>query len=164
LATKAVVNGNVHYALIEMVMGAEVNGSLVHGQPEKPVIESLPDAPVPMAPKPMVEVNPAAEVAPPKKQTPPKSPVKQEPVAARSEQPTRTEQPTRMEQPSRSEPPATQTAGSAVPKSRTPDAQDRQQAADAAGRAVFNLGIDPKGVASAKNEEDPIPAPKSPAK
>ena len=32
LAAKAVVNGNVHYHLIEMVMGAEVNGSLVHTQ------------------------------------------------------------------------------------------------------------------------------------
>lgn len=37
LAAKAVVNGNVHYQLIEMVMGAEVNGSLVHTQPPKPV-------------------------------------------------------------------------------------------------------------------------------
>lgn len=36
LAAKAVVNGNVHYNLIEMVMGAEVNGSLVHSQ-QKPV-------------------------------------------------------------------------------------------------------------------------------
>lgn len=35
LAAKAVVNGNVHYQLIEMVMGAEVNGSLVHIQPAK---------------------------------------------------------------------------------------------------------------------------------
>ncbi|PCJ33429.1 MAG: cell shape determination protein CcmA [Moraxellaceae bacterium] len=32
LASKAVVNGNVHYNLIEMVMGSEVNGSLVHDQ------------------------------------------------------------------------------------------------------------------------------------
>ncbi len=30
LASKAVVNGNVHYAVIEMVKGAEVNGSLMH--------------------------------------------------------------------------------------------------------------------------------------
>lgn len=30
LAANAVVTGNVHYNLIEMVMGAEVNGSLVH--------------------------------------------------------------------------------------------------------------------------------------
>ncbi len=30
LASKAIVNGNVHYHLIEMVMGAAVNGSLVH--------------------------------------------------------------------------------------------------------------------------------------
>ena len=31
LAANAVVNGTVHYNLIEMVMGAQVNGSLVHG-------------------------------------------------------------------------------------------------------------------------------------
>jgi len=31
LATKANVEGNVHYALIEMVKGAQVNGSLVYG-------------------------------------------------------------------------------------------------------------------------------------
>jgi len=30
LAAKAKVNGDVHYQLIEMVMGAEVNGSLLH--------------------------------------------------------------------------------------------------------------------------------------
>ncbi|PIE40907.1 MAG: cell shape determination protein CcmA [Gammaproteobacteria bacterium] len=35
LASKAVVNGNVHYNLIEMVMGSEVNGSLVHDQLEE---------------------------------------------------------------------------------------------------------------------------------
>lgn len=30
LAAKAVVNGNVHYQIIEMVKGAQVNGNLVH--------------------------------------------------------------------------------------------------------------------------------------
>ncbi|MDO3383424.1 bactofilin family protein [Gilvimarinus algae] len=41
LASKAVVEGNVHYQLIEMVKGAQVNGSLVYGEPEKaPVKES----------------------------------------------------------------------------------------------------------------------------
>ncbi|MGB3623131.1 polymer-forming cytoskeletal protein [Ketobacter sp. MCCC 1A13808] len=35
LAAKAEVNGNVHYNLIEMVMGAAVNGSLVHNQPKQ---------------------------------------------------------------------------------------------------------------------------------
>lgn len=34
LAAKAVVNGDVHYNLIEMVMGSEVNGSLLHDQHE----------------------------------------------------------------------------------------------------------------------------------
>jgi len=32
LAANAVVNGNVHYSVIEMVKGAEVNGSLIHMQ------------------------------------------------------------------------------------------------------------------------------------
>jgi cytoskeletal protein CcmA (bactofilin family) len=40
LAAKAIVNGNVHYHLIEMVMGAEVNGSLVHTQ-QKPAAEEV---------------------------------------------------------------------------------------------------------------------------
>jgi len=30
LASNAVVHGNVHYAVIEMVKGAEVNGNLIH--------------------------------------------------------------------------------------------------------------------------------------
>ena len=30
LASKAVINGNVHYSLIEMVKGAQVNGNLVY--------------------------------------------------------------------------------------------------------------------------------------
>ena len=34
LAVQARVNGNVYYNLLEMVMGAEVNGSLVHRQEE----------------------------------------------------------------------------------------------------------------------------------
>ncbi len=49
LAAKAVVNGNVHYKLIEMVMGAEVNGSLVHTQQKAPV---APDISIPMDKKP----------------------------------------------------------------------------------------------------------------
>lgn len=32
LAAKAVVNGNVHYSLIEMVKGAQVNGNLVYNK------------------------------------------------------------------------------------------------------------------------------------
>lgn len=44
LAAKAVVNGNVHYNLIEMVMGAAVNGSLVHSQQKQAAPElSLPN-------------------------------------------------------------------------------------------------------------------------
>ena len=43
LAAKAIVNGNVHYNLIEMVMGAAVNGSLVHNQQKQSAPElSLP--------------------------------------------------------------------------------------------------------------------------
>ncbi len=43
LAAKAVVNGNVHYALIEMVKGAQVNGNLVYGDKssEKPPVSSF---------------------------------------------------------------------------------------------------------------------------
>ena len=37
LAANAVVNGTVHYKLIEMVMGAQVNGSLVHEAEVVPV-------------------------------------------------------------------------------------------------------------------------------
>ena len=37
LAANASVTGTVHYNLIEMVMGAQVNGSLVH-QPDGPVV------------------------------------------------------------------------------------------------------------------------------
>ena len=33
LAENAIVNGNVHYAIIEMVKGAQVNGNLVHINP-----------------------------------------------------------------------------------------------------------------------------------
>ncbi|MBL4868669.1 MAG: polymer-forming cytoskeletal protein [Pseudomonadales bacterium] len=35
LAAKAIVSGNVHYNLLEMVMGAEVNGSLMHVSDDK---------------------------------------------------------------------------------------------------------------------------------
>lgn len=39
LAAKAIVNGNVNYSLIEMVMGAEVNGALVHVRDPLPLRE-----------------------------------------------------------------------------------------------------------------------------
>ena len=35
LAKKAVVNGDVHYSMMEMVMGAQVNGSLIHQGTDK---------------------------------------------------------------------------------------------------------------------------------
>jgi len=35
LAKKALVNGDVHYNMMEMVMGAQVNGSLIHQGAEK---------------------------------------------------------------------------------------------------------------------------------
>ena len=35
LAKKAMVNGDVHYTMMEMVMGAQVNGSLVHVEEQK---------------------------------------------------------------------------------------------------------------------------------
>jgi len=50
LASKTVIDGNVHYALIEMVKGAQVNGNLVYCEqkaqnaPSKPVvISSVPE-------------------------------------------------------------------------------------------------------------------------
>ena len=39
LAEKAVVEGNVHYSLIEMVKGAQVNGNLVYGATATAVVE-----------------------------------------------------------------------------------------------------------------------------
>jgi cytoskeletal protein CcmA (bactofilin family) len=53
LASKARVNGNVFYTLIEMAMGAEVNGSLVHRGVTNPVsgVESLPSPVTEPAPK-----------------------------------------------------------------------------------------------------------------
>ncbi|MGS2718179.1 bactofilin family protein [Eionea flava] len=45
LAAKTVINGNVHYSLIEIVKGAQVNGSLVYSaQPlsAKPKLQSAP--------------------------------------------------------------------------------------------------------------------------
>lgn len=44
LAAKAIVNGDVHYNLIEMVMGAEVNGSLVHDQHDGSASSPKPEA------------------------------------------------------------------------------------------------------------------------
>ena len=44
LAAKALVNGNVHYSVIEMVKGAQVNGSLVHindDEQKKARVESI---------------------------------------------------------------------------------------------------------------------------
>ncbi|NNG12640.1 MAG: polymer-forming cytoskeletal protein [Halobacteria archaeon] len=41
LAAKARVNGDVHYKLIEMAMGAEVNGSLVPQQESSPSVVSF---------------------------------------------------------------------------------------------------------------------------
>ncbi|MFN3587687.1 MAG: polymer-forming cytoskeletal protein [Moraxellaceae bacterium] len=50
LAAKAQVNGNVHYKTMEMVMGAQVNGSLLHS--DKPVarIEHKPETATEPAP------------------------------------------------------------------------------------------------------------------
>jgi cytoskeletal protein CcmA (bactofilin family) len=50
LAAKTVINGNVHYSLIEIVKGAQVNGSLVYST--KPFPTKAPEkvkAPMPMA-------------------------------------------------------------------------------------------------------------------
>jgi len=40
LAANAIVNGTVHYQLIEMVMGAQVNGSLVHDAGTAPAVST----------------------------------------------------------------------------------------------------------------------------
>jgi cytoskeletal protein CcmA (bactofilin family) len=50
LATKASVEGNVHYNLIEMVKGAQVNGNLVYaGATKKAVDAPIVDAPIGLA-------------------------------------------------------------------------------------------------------------------
>lgn len=55
LAAKAVIEGNVHYQLIEMVKGAQVNGSLVH-EAEAPAKASASGAtPKPSGESPRVE-------------------------------------------------------------------------------------------------------------
>jgi len=41
LASKAVVVGDLHYNLIEMVLGSEVNGKLMHINASKPEMERL---------------------------------------------------------------------------------------------------------------------------
>lgn len=43
LAAKARITGNVYYNLFEMALGAEVNGNLVHRNPDKTVDESAVD-------------------------------------------------------------------------------------------------------------------------
>lgn len=61
LASKAVINGNVHYVLIEMVKGAQVNGSLVYGDKKavKPPTSKAPTR------QPVVPPSPATPQASP---------------------------------------------------------------------------------------------------
>lgn len=47
LAAKARINGNVYYKTMEMVMGAQINGSLLHGENAVPRIEHKPGEGVP---------------------------------------------------------------------------------------------------------------------
>ncbi len=49
LAKKAVVNGDVHYVMMEMVMGAKVNGKLLHVAAEKGKKVSKPEPVEPRA-------------------------------------------------------------------------------------------------------------------
>ena len=50
LASKARVTGNVHYTLVEMAIGAEVNGSLTHtSDASKPAKDKAPKAEEPQA-------------------------------------------------------------------------------------------------------------------
>ena len=44
LSAKAQVSGNVYYNLLEMAMGAEVNGSLVHSKNEKKLLSYQEDS------------------------------------------------------------------------------------------------------------------------
>ncbi|MEE4659841.1 MAG: polymer-forming cytoskeletal protein [Halieaceae bacterium] len=43
LASKARVQGNVHYALVEMAIGAEVNGSLTHAATDASATRKMPE-------------------------------------------------------------------------------------------------------------------------
>ena len=43
LAATAKINGNVYYNLLEMTVGAEVNGTLVHQQPSNSTLAVVPD-------------------------------------------------------------------------------------------------------------------------
>ncbi|MBX2807414.1 MAG: polymer-forming cytoskeletal protein [Cellvibrionaceae bacterium] len=55
LAAKAVVNGNVHYSLIEMVKGAQVNGNLVFegkSQAKTAAVDDYPQSSLQAKPKP----------------------------------------------------------------------------------------------------------------
>jgi cytoskeletal protein CcmA (bactofilin family) len=45
LGTTAKVAGNVHYGLIEMAMGAQINGKLIHHSPGSPSSSASVDAP-----------------------------------------------------------------------------------------------------------------------
>ena len=64
LASKAVISGNVHYVLIEMVKGAQVNGKLVYDMPKKgsKTVESKP-IPQPAASKAATMTTPSARKA-----------------------------------------------------------------------------------------------------
>ncbi len=56
LAAKAEVNGNVHYHVIEMVKGAQVNGALVHIDDSKP--SAVPQTPASAKPEATSRVQP----------------------------------------------------------------------------------------------------------
>lgn len=51
LAAKAQINGNVYYKTMEMVMGAQINGSLLHSENAIPRIEHKPGTEQPVASK-----------------------------------------------------------------------------------------------------------------
>ena len=59
LAEKAVVTGDVHYVMMEMVMGAKVNGKLLHVAAEKGKKVSKPEPvePKPVADSPMLDAG-----------------------------------------------------------------------------------------------------------
>lgn len=64
LAAKGRVKGNVHYTLLEMAAGSEVNGSLTHTESEESARESKPDPSVQVTEARPEKRAAAAKVAP----------------------------------------------------------------------------------------------------
>jgi cytoskeletal protein CcmA (bactofilin family) len=70
LAANARVKGNVYYSVIEMAKGAEVNGSLIHGEPVRQEPAYV-DSREPVPPAPLHPVSNASPAQPPHDQSMP---------------------------------------------------------------------------------------------